>query len=70
MSNNILFIIFKIQHGVRCWFIMGRRKKDQADKSGSQHDESINKPQQTTCTDAQISTNTLMMSSGLIGNVS
>jgi len=49
---------------------MGRRKKDQPDKSGSQHDESINEPQQTTCTDTQISTNTFTMSSGLIGNVS
>ena len=48
---------------------MGRKKKDQADKSGSQHDESINKPQPTTCTDTQISTKTFTMSSGLIGNV-
>ncbi|KAF0756000.1 Retrovirus-related Pol polyprotein, partial [Aphis craccivora] len=47
---------------------MGRKKKDQADKSGSQHNESINEQQQTTCTDAQISTNTITMSSGLIGN--
>lgn len=49
---------------------MGRKKKDQADKSGSLHNESINEQQQTTCTDAQISTNTITMSSGLIGNVS
>lgn len=49
---------------------MGQKKKDQADKSGSQHDESINEPQQTRCADAQISTNTFTMSSSLIGNVS
>jgi len=49
---------------------MDRKKKDQTDKSGLQHDESINEPQQTTCTDTQISTNTFTMSSGLISNVS
>jgi len=41
---------------------MGRKKKDQADNSGSQYDESINEPHQTTCANVQMSTNTYTMS--------
>jgi len=57
--------------GKWCWFVMRRRKNDQTDNSGLKNDDSINEPQkQSTCNNIQMSTNTVTMSSGLIGNVS